>query len=129
MGQCYDVNLKVRFKDEEGAKRALRAKIARGKQEHVLYDVQGLRMKGFDFDNIRDLMSVFFCEWGDRLRPAADEAWLNSGFNASYGWESVMMDAFEKIAPFLEDGSEIIIYPDSDYDKAEVTNGKAIWVH
>lgn len=129
MGACYDVNLKVRFRDEEGAKRALKAKIGRANEEKILYGENGLKALGFDFDNIMDLLSVFFCGWGDRLRPAADEAWLNSGFDASYGWESVMMDAFDKIAPFLEDGSVIVIYPDSDYDKAEVINGKAIWIH
>lgn len=129
MGACYDVNLKVRFKDEEGAKRALRTKIARGRQEHILYDMQGLRMKGFDFDNIWDLMSVFFCGWGQRLKDTANEDWLNSGFDASYGWEDVMIDAFEKIAPYLEDGSQIKIYPDSDYDHLVVKDGKAVMIN
>lgn len=127
MGQTYDVNLRVRFKDEDGAKKALFAKIARGRQEHVLYDMQGLRMKGFDFDNIWDLMSVFFCGWGQRLKETANKDWLYCGFDASYGWEQVMMDAFDKIAPYLEDGSEIKIYPDCGCDHGIVKNGKVIW--
>jgi len=126
MGQTYDVNLRVRFKDEKGAKNALLAKIGRAQEERVLYDMQGLRMKGFDFDNILDLMSVFFCGWGQRLK-VADKSWLYSCFDASYGWENVMMDAFDKIAPFLEDDSEIKIYPDSGRDYGYVENGQVIW--
>ena len=128
MGQCYDVNLRVRFTDEKGAKNALFAKVGRWKQEHVIYDMQGLRMKGFDFDKIWDLMSVFFCGWGERLVETADKKWLYSGFDASYGWEHVMMDAFEDIAPFLEEGSEIKIYPDSGLDHGVVENGKVKWI-
>lgn len=138
MGQTYDVNLRVRFKDEKGAKRALFDKISRAKQEHVLYDMQGLRMKGFDFDNIWDLMSVFFCGWGQKFHQQGDweknhemqkeGVWLWSGFDASYGWELVMMDAFEKIAPYLEDGSEIKIYPDSGIDHGIVNNGNVNWL-
>ena len=128
MGQTYDVNLRVRFKDEKGAKKALFDKISRAKQERVLYDMQGLRMKGFDFDNIWDLMSVFFCGWGEKILDASDKSWRYSCFDASYGWESVMMDAFEKIAPYLEDGSEIKIYPDSGCDRGIVENGKVNWL-
>lgn len=127
MGQCYDVNLRVRFKDEKGARKALFDKIGRANEEKVLYNMQGLRMKGFDFDNIWDLMSVFFCGWGQRLKEAADKSWQYSCFDASYGWETVMMDAFDKIAPFLEDGSEIKIYPDSGRDYGYVENGQVIW--
>lgn len=128
MGQTYDVNLRVRFKDEKGVKNALFAKIGRAKEERVLYDMLGLRMKGFDFDNIWDLMSVFFCGWGEKLRVAANKGWLYSCFDASYGWEFVMMDAFEKIAPYIEDGSEIKIYPDSGCDHGIVENGKVKWL-
>lgn len=127
MGQTYDVNLRVRFKDEKGAKYALFEKIGRAKEEHVLYDMQGLRMKGFDFEKIWDLMSVFFCGWGEKLRETANKDWLYSCFDASYGWENVMMDAFDKIAPYLEDGSEIKIYPDCGCDHGVVNNGKVNW--
>lgn len=127
MGQCYDVNLRVRFKDEKGAKNALFAKIGRAKEERVLYDMQGLRMKGFDFDKIWDLMSVFFCGWGQRLKETANKDWLYSGFDASYGWEQVMMDAFDEIAPYLEEGSEIKIYPDCGCDRGVVNNGTVNW--
>lgn len=127
MGQCYDVNLCIRFKDEKGAKNALKAKIGRANEEKILYGESGLKAIGFDFDKIWDLMSVFFCGWGEKLKEAANKGWLYSCFDASYGWENVMMDAFEKIAPYLEEGSEIKIYPDSGCDYGYVENGQVIW--
>lgn len=128
MGQTYDVNLRVRFKDEQGARKALLAKIGRANEEKVLYGERGLRAMGFDLDNdIWDLMSVFFCGWGQRLKETANKDWLYSGFDASYGWERVMMEAFEEIAPYLEEGSEIKIYPDCGPDHGVVNNGEVNW--
>ena len=127
MGQCYDVNLHVRFKDEKAAKQALLAKIDRADEERVVYNIPGLRAQGFDLDNIWDLMSVFFCGWGQRLKPTVGGGGLYSCFDASYGWEGVMMDAFDKIAPFLEDYSEIVIYPDSGRDWGYVEDGEVTW--
>ncbi len=127
MGQCYDVNLCIRFKDEDGAKNALKAKIGRANEEKILYGESGLKAIGFDFDNIWDLMSVFFCGWGEKLRETANKDWLYSCFDASYGWERVMLDAFEKIASYLEEDSEIKIYPDSGCDYGYVKNGEVIW--
>lgn len=129
MGQTYAVSLKVQFKDEEGAKKALKDKINRGDEDNVNYGAERLQSQhGFDLENIYDLMSVFFCGFGNRLEKAASPGVLTSGFDACYGWESVMMRAFEVMAPFLEDESWIAIYPDSGKDVAIVKGGKAEWV-
>jgi hypothetical protein len=48
-------------------------------------------------------------------------------FDASYGWEGVMMDAFEVIAPYMADDSVIKIYPDSGCDHGTVIKGKCKW--
>lgn len=37
---------------------------------------------------------------------------FTSAFNASYGWEGMMDEAFAVMARFLEDGSLLVIYPD-----------------
>ena len=131
MGQCYSVYLKVRFNDEEGAKKELRNKISRGKEEHIGYDVDGLVAKhGYDLDNMSDLLSVFFSGWGSRLkRDYRDTDILEADFNACYGWEGVMIETFSIIAPFMEDGSFMKIFPDSDYDHLEVKDGKAVTIH
>lgn len=131
MGQTYSVYLKVRFNDEEGAKKALRNKISKGREEHIRYDIEGLVNRyHFDLDDTRDLMSVFFCGWGSRLRDdSTHEGVLSSDFDACYGWEGVMTETFSIIAPYLEDGSWLKVFPDSDYDLLEVKDGKAEWIH
>ena len=130
MGQTYAVSLKVQFKDEEGAKKALKDKLNRENEDNVSYGVERLQSQhGFDLDNIIDLMSVFFCGFGGRLGKAASPGVLSSGFDACYGWEGVMISAFDVMAPFLEDKSWIAIYPDSGRDVAIVKNGKAEWTY
>ena len=40
-----------------------------------------------------------------------------------------MLDIFDVISSFLEDGSELWIYLDDDYDHLVVKNGKCVTVH
>lgn len=54
---------------------------------------------------------------------------INSSFDQSYGWESLMMEFFEDITPALRNGSSLLIYPDSDYDRLVVKNGECIQTH
>lgn len=132
MGACYSVNLKVKFTDAEGAKDALQRKVARAQEDHTNYNLDHYRGDlGLDLDSLKGLLQVFFGGWEARLRPAVgkDGIYLTSDFDASYGWEGVMMEAFEDLAPYMEEGSSIKIYPDSDYDHAVVKEGKAVWIH
>jgi hypothetical protein len=39
-----------------------------------------------------------------------------------------MRDAFEAVAPFLEDGSEIVIDIDEGVDHGVVKDGQAVWL-
>ena len=130
MGQVYSVILDVKFKNKEKAADALREKISEAKSEHTNYDLEHYQTLGIGIEKIEDLLKIFFAGWEGKLQPANGEKTnrLYSGFNASYGWGNVMMTAFEKIAPYLEDGSTITIYPDSGIDKAVVINGKAVWI-
>lgn len=59
-----------------------------------------------------------------------NEVKVESFFNASYSWERVMFELFEKIAPFLEDDSRLLVYPDNGFSDCVVKCGKAeygIW--
>lgn len=126
MGQCYTVYLKVKFKDEEGAKNA-----AQGVLKNLDADIDQLGKKvGLDLNTMDGLLRHFYSDWerGHKWTPVTDPDCLCGDFNAQYSWESVMMDAFDAMAPFLEEGSEIKIYPDSGVDHAVVTNGKSKWL-
>ena len=128
MGQCYLVELKVKFRDDAGAKKALQAKLDRHEEDHVNYNLDHFTGElGLSTDNLHDLMGIFFGGWKGKLEPSTTDDWQYADFDASYGWESLMMDAFEEIAPFLADGSVIKIYPDSGCDHGTVRNGKCEW--
>lgn len=129
MGQCYSVEIKARFTDEESAKKALQAKLDRHEEDHVNYNLDHFTGElGLSIDNLHDLMGIFFGGWKGRLETApADKTWEFADFDASYGWESLMMDAFEVIAPYMADDSEIMIWPDSGCDHGIVRNGKCKW--
>lgn len=138
MGQCYDVNLRIRFKDKDGAKKALQNKIERSEQEHVRYYLPYHDDRKFDTEDLWDLIALFFggwdgkfClqnDWERRRDTRVEGQWIWSSFDASYGWEGVMRQAFNELAPYLEDYSEIEIYPDSGCDHGIVVDGDIQWV-
>lgn len=128
MGQCYSVEIKAMFTDEDGAKKALQAKLDRHEEDHVNYHLDHFTGElGLSIDNLHDLMGIFFGGWKGKLEPSATDEWEFADFDACYGWESLMMDAFEEIAPYLADGSVIKIWPDSGCDHGTVRNGKCEW--
>lgn len=128
MGQCYSVCLKLKFRDEEGAKKALKAKLDRHEEERIRYNLDHFEELGIGTDKLHDLLRIFFGGWsGELTLSTTDKEWEYADFDACYGWEGVMMDAFEEIAPYLTEQSEIKIYPDSGCDHGTVRNGKCKW--
>lgn len=84
----------------------------------------------FTFINATPQLHDFNGGWMGRLGSAPlPEGFTEhtSDFDTCYGWERVMMEAFDEIAPYLADGSKIVIYPDSGADIAVVKGGKAEW--
>ena len=57
-----------------------------------------------------------------------DRCW-ESDFDASYGWEWVMIEWFKYVAPYLKDGSELYIAPDSSWDELVIKDGMCIQTH
>jgi len=132
MSQVYSISLKFDYLNKDLAKNAIQRKIARGPEEHINYDLGHYKDDiGLDLDNVHDLVRLIFGGWDAELDsttlPGYD-GWLFSGFNASYGWEHVMMTAFEDIAPFLEDGSHLIIDIDEGVDEGVVKDGQVEWL-
>ena len=128
MGQTYSVQLKLEFKDKKKARKALRKKIGRASAERVQYSLDHYKAIGIGTRKLHDLLRIFFGGWEGKLRGSPSGA-LESGFDASYGWESIMMDAFDEMAPFLKDNSSLCIYPDSGRDCGTVVNGKVQWAY
>lgn len=129
MGACYSVNVKVHLIDEAGAIDALNQHIVNDTRTNYSLDkyaAQGVTTKTFD-----DLMRILLAETQGQIsiNKKGKFTIYDNGFNASYGWECVMMDWFEVMAPYLADGSQMMIYPDEDYDKLVIRNGKCVQIH
>lgn len=127
MGQTYTVILKTKIKDKEGAKNALLNRIAKGEKDHTNYSLDHYKEIGITTNSIEELLKIIFGGWNGELKDTGKS--LKSDFDACYGWEWVMMTAFEDIAPFLSNGSRITIYPDSGKDVGVVNKGKVNWIN
>lgn len=130
MGACYNVTLKVKVNDEQKAIVALNEHIRNDKRTDYsleAYAKQGITTKTFD-----DLMRIFLAGWKYqevKIDKSNEFTVYSNNFNASYGWESVMIEMFETLAPFLQDNSELLIYPNNDYDELIIRDGKYIQIH
>lgn len=129
MGACYSVNLKVNILDEDGIVKALNKHIiddVRTNYSLDKYAAQGITTETFD-----DLMRILLANNQGEVSIDKEDKFTiyDSCFNASYGWEGIMMDWFEIMAPFLADDSQMLIFPDTDYDKLVVKNGKYMQLH
>ena len=49
-----------------------------------------------------------------------------SSFKATYLWHSLLEDWFEAIAPYLKDGSSMLVYPDNGHYKYVVKDGRSV---
>lgn len=131
MGQCYSIELRVRFTDERAATAAMQQKMERAKDERINYNLPQFTERGVDLDDAFGLLRVVFADWPrndyTRHEPDADGITIiTNNFDASYGWHQVMSDFFELLAPYLADGSSLDIWPDSGHDYMTISNHKFI---
>lgn len=125
MSACYAINVELRVKDEAKVIETLQNKINRAKEENVDYGIEEVPT------TLKELLGIFFVEHQEMYNYKRVGNWhmVDSGFNASYGWEVVMMDMFREITPYLEDKSELYIDIENDYDKLVIKKGKCVQIH
>lgn len=132
MGACYSVNLKLGFEREEkknDAAEAMRKYIETHNEEDVDFALEKWGKLDVSQDTFENLLRIFFGGWvKTSYEYRARGKWVKycNDFDGSYGWETVMLDIFTIISPFLLDGSEMIVSPDDDYDYLVVKNGKCV---
>lgn len=136
MGQYYYIKLKLKFRDEEKDElrtiKAMQKYIKEHDSKGVIFNLDEWNKEDNKLYSLEDMLRVFFAGWNCwDFEMKQGRKWLKvrNGFDASYGWESIMLDIFDVISSFLEDGSEIWIYSDDDYDHLVVKNGKCVTVH
>ena len=125
MGQTYDVTFDLKVKDRQKLIDELNAFVDETNGKSINWDIDNT-----DRTSLNSLMKAVITDRGffsiveDGNEPAAH---FSSAFDACYGWEGVMMNTFEVMAPFLKDGSTCEIWPDSGVDRGKVKNGKVVW--
>lgn len=129
MGACYSVFVTVSLKDENGAINALNQHIRT--DTRTSYNLERYANIGATPDSFDGLMKILLAEIQQKVHIERCNDWLSykNDFTASYGWEDVMMDWFRILAPYLKDGSKMLIYPDEDYDELVVVNGTSVQLH
>ena len=130
MGACYSVTIKVNVTDVPSAIKALNDHITNDTRSN--YSLEEYAKHGITTETFDDLMRIFLAGWpGQEIDISKENEFTvyDNGFNASYGWECVMMDMFETLAPFVSEGSELYISIDNDYDKLVIKNGKCVQIH
>ena len=130
MGACYSVTVKVKLTTLKDAEERLQKKILQDSKTD--YDIEKYAADGIGIDKFDDLMRIFLAsrkKSSFMINHKNEWTYYINDFDASYGWEGVLMDMFRVLVPDLMDGSEILIYPDEDYDHLKVKGGKCITVH
>lgn len=129
MGQCYYVECKVKIKNEENIVEALQRFM---ETRDTNFNLEDFASRGIGTNSFDDLMRIIFADFpGNDFQRSEEEggfAIYSSGFSASYGWESVMDDAFTVMAPFLAEGSELFVEPDIGWWRKIIKNGNKIEV-
>ena len=127
MSACYSVNVELRVKKdcEEKVIETLQNKIKRAKEEMTDYGIKEIP------NTLKELLGIFFVSHGDYYNYKQVGTWyiVDSAFNASYGWESVMISMFKEITPYLENKSELYIDIDNDYDRLVIRKGQCVQTH
>lgn len=129
MGACYSVTVKVCLIDEVGAIKALNKYMK--KDKGVSYSLDRYASIGVTPDTFDGLMKILLAETQQKVSVVKKRKYTtyDNCFNASYGWEFIMIDWFNILAPFLSNGSEMLIYPDEGYDKLVIRNGKCVQIN
>lgn len=130
MGACYSVALKVKLLDEPGAIKALQEHIEN--DTGVNYSIDDFASQGATTETFDGLMKIFLAGWEGLSFEVSESngfTLYTNDFDASYGWECVMIDMFYTLTPFIANKSEFVIDVDNDYDRLVVRNGKCVQVH
>lgn len=131
MSACYAINLDLYIKNEDNVLKKLAEKIAKDEaSNHAHY-----QSSPDETTTLKEMLAIFLAsnqmgyEFEERLEDKEHHIIANSYFNASYGWEIVLIEMFKTIVDDLKDGSGLIIDIENDYDKFTVKDGKVLQLH
>lgn len=130
MSACYSVYMNIKFADNEKREQAIAAikDYLEKNEDDILVDNRFLKTKA---ESSFDKIVGFFLGANDNGMFVGEEdengfTEYSTGFNASYGWASVLESFFDTIAPFVDEKSEFEYWPDNSHVTLTIENGKVI---
>jgi len=133
MGDCYSVELRVKLRkstktDMQKIMRKWMREEAEGTdvRQGVDWSLAECRRRGIRPDSFAGICKILLAFNQRDASHVVDEEGFDlyrSGFNASYGWSDVMIEAFYKMSWALEEGSWLWINRDSGTEDYEVRIG------
>lgn len=126
MGASYSVDLVVSLKDEKKAAEILQEFM---RVSHAEFNIDQFAAIGVYNRTFDDLLRIILAGWEStpvKIEQIDDYRKYSNDFDASYGLESVVIEAFEALVPVLEDGSILDLSADDVYTGFVVTDGKLV---
>jgi len=122
MGQCYTVEARLKFQDNDPASFC--------KVMNDEFTARNGRSARFDLTkgNTDDPFGCFKILTSANANQTKDGIWF-ADFDGSYGWEDVLIQIFQAAAKELKDGSKIMIYPDSGSTEISVIGKKVVTIY
>lgn len=74
-------------------------------------------------------MRIVLASWEStpvKVEQIANYKKYSNDFDASYGWESIMIEVFKALVPVLRDGSTLDLSADNAYAGYAITSGKLV---
>lgn len=125
MGQCYIITAEFKYPD------ARQEKIVKTLKDYILdrqansradFNLDKYAAKGYTPDTWEGVMTLLFTDRGTEISDHS----ISASFDASYGWFTVMVKAFESITHLLDDGSEMVMETDDGTYTYTISRGKVV---
>ena len=136
MGDCYSVELRVKVNPRKSTVSNLQKLLRQWMKDEakgmdgrpgVNWGLAEMRRAGLRPDSFAGICKILLAfHQGDASHLVDNDGFdgYRSGFNASYGWANVMVNAFLKMSRALEKGSSLWIHRDSGVDVYKVEDGE-----
>lgn len=130
MGAVYDVKLVWAFDDREVVTEKLKECLSMLiKGEHARFSINENKFEQMRFIEAINAFLPDIIQENQKYQVLLNDAnhfTCTSGFDASYGWGTILATMFTYVAPFLRDGSMITVEPDNESWTMVVKDGVAI---
>ena len=119
MGAVYSVKLRLYYQDPN--------LLISATQDYV-NSTHNVEFNSVDYSSVASAIQAILPKHGFYVEQQLDDYIACScDFDASYSWENILYDWYDSIAPVLDDGSKIWIFPDNDFIEGVVQNGSVRW--